>query len=652
MKAFLLLFLTFPAFAQLKLPKLFGDHMVLQRQKPVPIWGWAAPNERLTIAFNGQRKPTRADKTGRWRVNLDPMEAGGPYTLTVQSKSSALTLQDVLIGEVWVCSGQSNMEWTVRQANNPEEEMRTATFPMIRHFGVKHTIAVQPQTDVSGEWLVCNPATVGEFTAVGYFFARDLFQKLNVPIGLMHTSWGGTHSETWTSREALESDPDLRPKVANIPADIDAATRAQKEKLLQAINQKQGGNLLTPAEARASIRPGYDATTWPTMKLPQPWENDLPNLNGVAWFQREFDLPASADFNNMTLSLGKVDDIDSTFINGAFVGSRRVWDENRNYLIPTGVLKPGRNVITIRVQDGWGGGGIMGGGELFGLSGQDGTKLSLAGDWRYKIAELFPSSTESDPNTYGTLLYNAMLAPLIPMAMRGVIWYQGESNAGRAYQYRTSFPLMIQDWRNAWNRLEPSAGAFPFLFVQLANFNANNGTSQNGSTWAELREAQTLTLKLPNTGMAVTSDIGDANDIHPRNKQDVGKRLAAEAMRIVYQPTANVPSPGPMLEAVKIEGNRAILTFKNKGSGLMTPDRYGYLKGFEVAGTDQKFHYARAEIQGDSVIVYCPAVANPVAIRYGWADQNGDVNLYNKEGFPAVPFRTDSWKGVTEGVKF
>lgn len=656
----ILLFInTLPTLAEVRIPKLFGDHMVLQRRKPVPLWGWADPGERLKVAFNGQTKQIKAGKDGYWRTTLDPMEAGGPFVLTVQGKTGVLSLQDVLVGEVWICSGQSNMEWTVRQATNAAEEIRTANYPQIRHFGVKHVTSVEPQTDVAGQWLVCNPATVGEFTAVGYFFARDLAQKLNVPIGLMHTSWGGTHSETWTSREAMESDPDLRPAVAKIPADGDAATRKQKEKLLRALAEKQGSSMPSPADVRASRQLDYDASTWPVMKLPQAWEVELPNLNGVAWFRREFELPASADLNNVTLSLGKIDDVDSTFVNGIFVGSKRVWDENRTYLLPGGLLKSGRNVVTVRAEDSWGGGGLVGGDATFGLSGK-GLSVSLTGNWQFRVSEVFPSSVETDPNTYSTLLFNAMVNPLIPMAMQGVIWYQGESNAARAYQYRTSFPLMIQDWRNHWNRLEPSAGPFPFLFVQLASFNADNGTSQKGSTWAELREAQTMTLKLPNTGMAVASDIGDPKDIHPKNKLDVGKRLAAEALRVAYTPrdanakqmdSSNV-SRGPMFDQLKIEGNRAMLTFKNVGSGLMTPDRYGYLKGFEVAGNDQKFYYARAEIQGNTVVIFCPNVANPVAVRYGWADDNSDVNLYNKEGFPAVPFRTDSWKGVTEGVKF
>ncbi len=495
MKILLLLLLALPALAEVQLPKLFGDHMVLQRRKPVPVWGWADPGERLTVSFNGQTKKLKAGNDGRWRTNLDPMEAGGPFVLTVQGKINSAMVQDVLIGEVWICSGQSNMEYVVKNSVNSNDEIQNANYPQIRHFKVQKATAVQPLTDVSGEWQVCSPATVGDFTAVGYFFARDLAQKLNVPIGLMHTSWGGTHSETWTSREAMEADSGLRRAVARIPA--------------------------------------YSDT-----------------LNSI----------------------------------------------------------------------------------------------------------------RNKPNMYGTLLYNAMLNPLIPMAMQGVIWYQGESNAGRAYQYRTSFPLMIQDWRNQWNRQEPSAGAFPFLFVQLANYMASNGTSQKGSTWAELREAQTMTLNLPNTGMAVTSDIGESKDIHPKNKQDVGKRLAAEAMRVVYKaenaqnarPEASLgdASPGPMFDQLKVDGNRALMTFKNGGSGLMTPDKYGYVKGFEVAGSDQKFYYARAEIQGNSVVVYCPEVPNPVAVRYGWADDNGDVNLYNKEGFPAVPFRTDTWKGITEGKRF
>ncbi|WP_332368004.1 sialate O-acetylesterase [Spirosoma telluris] len=307
------------------------------------------------------------------------------------------------------------------------------------------------------------------------------------------------------------------------------------------------------------------------------------------------------------------------------------------------MLKPGRNVIAVRVVDTGGAGGLMGTLAELHLTG-DKLDIPLAAQWKYRIAAIFPSSYKPGPNTYATQLFNAMLNPLIPYAIEGAIWYQGESNAGRAYQYRKTFPLMIQDWRKHWGY------DFPFLFVQLASYNAANGDSRRGSTWGELREAQTMTLQLPNTGMAVTSDIGERSDIHPKNKLDVGKRLAAEAMRIAYQKPG--VSAGPQFDKMTIDGNKVILTYTNVGSGLLTTDKYGYLKGFEVAGADHKFHFAKAEIQGNSVLVHADSVSAPVAVHYGWADDNSEANLYNREGFPAIPFRTDTWKGITEAAKF
>ncbi|MEP7319357.1 MAG: sialate O-acetylesterase, partial [Panacibacter sp.] len=326
------------------------------------------------------------------------------------------------------------------------------------------------------------------------------------------------------------------------------------------------------------------------------------------------------------------------------VGSTNAYNAERKYTIPAGILKEGRNVIAVRVEDTGGGGGVYG--EAGDLKITIENKSSpLAGDWLFKVESLAKANASVGPNDYPTLLFNAMLNPLIPYAIEGAIWYQGESNAGRAYQYRKAFPLMITDWRNHWKQ-----GDFPFYFVQLASFNSANGNSKNGSTWGELREAQTMTLSLPNTGMAVTTDIGTSNDIHPRNKQDVGKRLAAVALHNVYEKN-NVYS-GPMYQSMKVEGNKIILSFTNIGSGLMAKDKYGYLKGFEIAGSDQQFHYAKALIEGHHVIVFSDEVSNPVAVHFGWMDDAGEDNFFNKEGFPASPFRTDKWKGITEANKF
>jgi sialate O-acetylesterase len=339
-----------------------------------------------------------------------------------------------------------------------------------------------------------------------------------------------------------------------------------------------------------------------------------------------------------------IDDIDETFINGVQVGSTKAYNEKRSYAIGADRLKEGENVIAIRVTDTGGGGGVYGDAADMKLT-IGSSMMPLAGDWKYQIENIQSAGSSVGPNAYPTLLYNAMLHPLLNLGIQGAIWYQGESNAGRAYQYRTAFPLMITDWRTHWKQ-----GNFPFLFVQLASFNSANGDSEHGSTWAELREAQTMTLALPHTGMAVTTDIGEAKDIHPRNKQDVGKRLAAIALHDVYG--KNIEFSGPAYEAMKVEGKNIRISFTHVGSGLLAKDKYGYLKGFEIAGADQKFHYAKAWIEGSTVVVSSDQVSNPVAVHFAWADNPEDANLFNKDGFPAVPFRTDTWKGITENGKF
>ncbi len=637
-----LLLLSVTTLAQPVLPSVFGSHMVLQRQKPVPIWGNAAPGEVVTVQLKEAVQTTTATKTGRWQVNLPPMEAGGPFVLTVSSKSGTVSFTDVLIGEVWLCSGQSNMEWPVSAAKNSRADIRTATYPQIRQFSVAHTTAPQPMTNVAGSWAICSPKTVGAFTAVGYYFARDLLTDLNIPIGLLHTSWGGTHVETWTSPQAIGSDAALRPAQERFRNRQLLSPEQKRAAFLALIRQKQG-DLPTPALASTFRQENTNTANWPVMSMPNYIETQLPKFDGIFWARKSIDIPATFTLTGVTLSLGTIDDADSTFVNGQFVGATGTHNAHRTYSLPDNLLRPGPNLIAVRVRDYGGGGGLYGKPDDLALAGSD-WSVPLAGSWAYQVAEP-DSRLVEDPNEGPSLLYNAMLNPLIPYALRGVLWYQGESNAGRAVQYRTSFPLMITDWRNAWK--EP----FPFLFVQLANFDADGGNSQKGSAWAELREAQTMTLALPNTGMAVTADIGNGTDIHPTNKQDVGKRLAAEARRVAYGQPGTL-SVGPVLSQSVVVGPLVELTLRNADTGLMTPNKYGYVVGFEVAGSDQKFHYAKASIQGNKVLISSELVPVPVAVRYGWADDNGEVNLYNRAGFPATPFRTDRWKTVTEGKTF
>jgi sialate O-acetylesterase len=479
------LLLSAPAalLADVQLPAVISDHMLLQRDTPVRIWGKAEPGEAVSVAFRGQTVRTQADPLGRWFVFFTPSSAGGPFELTVQGNNT-IVVRDVLVGEVWIASGQSNMGFTVRQSDSAQQEIAAASFPNIRLFKVALKVAHYPQDDVKGEWAQCAPESVPAFSAVGYFFARHLHQKLNIPVGVIQTAWGGTPAEAWTSVTALAADPAL----LSVFSDWGKVTEDYADQIAR-----------------------YNLQLKRSEKPRQP--NDPANHQ-------------------------------------------------------------------------WMPGG----------------------------------------------LYNAMIAPLTPYAIRGAIWYQGENNAGkkRSYVYRRLFPAMIQDWRNAWG-----LGDFPFLFVQLANFGKNVPTSQ----WPELREAQAMTLQLANTGMAVTIDIGNPSDIHPTNKQDVGMRLGLAARSVAYG--EKLIYSGPLYRSAVREGDYLRLWFDHAGGGLKA--KGGYLKGFEIAGRDGKFVAAQARIDGASVVVSSPDVREPASARYAWAE-SPECNLYNNEGLPASPFRTYAWE--------
>ncbi|MBS1600096.1 MAG: beta galactosidase jelly roll domain-containing protein [Bacteroidetes bacterium] len=646
---FFLLFSFYLSFADVQLPKIFGDNMVLQRDQSVPIWGWAEAGEKITVQFNQQKKEAKADKNGKWMVKLDAEPAGGPFQLIVSGKNT-ISFSNVLIGEVWICSGQSNMEFQVRSAMNAAKEIQSADYPQIRQIKIPNTVSSTPKNDISsGQWDLCSPNTVSNFTAVGYFFARELYNKLHVPIGLINTSWGGTMVETWTSRGAFEKSDEFKSMIASMPnLDLDALSKQNEKQMLDKLKTLQGGSFGDAVNTEEWKDINFDDSKWPKMKLPGLWEYQglgLENLDGVVWFRKTVNVSDGNAGKPAKLDLGKIDDSDDTYVNGTKVGStKNQYDANRHYEIPAGVLKAGKNIISVRVEDTGGGGGINGQPEDLQLTVGD-KVYSLAGEWVFRVESIIKGSMSVGPNSYPTLLFNAMINPLVPYAIRGALWYQGEANAGRAYEYRQSFPLMINDWRQQWGQ-----GNFPFYFVQLASWNANNGDSEHGSTWAELREAQTRTLSLPNTGMSVTTDIGESNDIHPKNKQDVGKRLAAIALNNVYGQTMEYS--GPVYQSMKTESGKIILSFTHVGSGLMIKDKYGYIRGFEIAGKDQHFYYAKAYADGNRVVVYSDLVPEPVEVRFAWADDPNDANLFNNEGFPAVPFRTDQWKGITEGVKY
>lgn len=635
------------SFAQLKLARLFSDHVVLQRQKPIPVWGWANPNEKVNITLAGQTKTVLSDAGGKWLVKFSPLEAGGPYKIAVTAKSGSLSVNDVLIGEVWLCSGQSNMEWMVSQANNFQTEKKNADFPQIRHFKVEHEVTINEQTDLkNGEWKIASAETVGEFTAIGFFFARELYQKLNIPVGILHSSWGGSQVEGWISKEGMLSDPELKSYVQNFPKNWNEADAYHDKKLRK---QLLGNGEINPdvQDEKKYLEEGYDFSKWQNGGSPLgQWDwKGIWAFRGKGYMARSVEIPSEFVNLQSVLSLAENDSFNEIYINGKLV-SAGIIKGVRKITIPANTWKEGKNQLVVKfgslISLPWYGLGLQGSAEDLNVS--LGTqKISLSGDWK-----LMPSFAEKheyvhSSNNIGTTIYNAMIAPLLPFSIRGTLWYQGEANAGRAFQYRSSFPLLINDWRKKWD------DNFSFYFVQLSSFGANQNSNQ-GSNWAELREAQTMTLALPNTGMAVTTDVGNPADIHPTNKQDVARRLAVQALKQNYG--QNIEYSSPMFDSAKFEDGKAEISFRFTAKGLLAKDKYNYLKGFEIAGEDKVFYYAKAEIVNNKVIVSSPKVPKPAAVRYGWADAPEEANLFNSEGFPASPFRTDSWTGITVSSKF
>ncbi len=630
---FILLF-SFAANANVSVSKIFSNNMVIQRDREIKIWGWASPGESVTVSFNGKSGKAKTSKNGKWLVKIPAMTAGGPYVMKVSGKNS-VELNNILIGDVWVCSGQSNMEWIIRNTNDAVKEIAESNYPKLRLFTVTKAMSYTPKEDLEGgTWLECNPKNVEEFSAVAYFFGRKLLKELDVPIGLINTSWGGTNIETWTSWDVMGQ---IEPyKSADISKqEINIADQQKKKDLYLAAMKSDKG------VTEKWFDPNTKVSGWKNIAVPADWgQTEIGNADGIVWYKKEVELPAGFS-GTATLSLGPIDDMDVTYVNGQQVGSISDYSKERVYEIGNGILHAGKNIIVVKVRDDQGGGGIYGEKEKLFLSTGE-KKYALAGAWEYKASVLTSEYgvLNVGPNSFPSLLYNAMAAPITNFGIKGAIWYQGESNANMAYRYRTYFPNLIKDWRAKWGY------EFPFLWVQLANFMAPVAEPSE-SAWAELREAQSMTLSLPKTGEAVIIDIGEEKDIHPRNKQDVGLRLALNALKVAYG--KEIVYTGSTYESMKVEGNKIILTLANRGSGLVAKDKYGYVKGFAIAGSDHKFVWSHAIIVGDQVIVSSEQVSNPVAVRYAWGDNPDDANLYNQEGLPASPFRTDTWKGITEG---
>lgn len=622
--------------AQLRLPRLVSDGMVLQQGKPVNIWGWATPGEKVSVLFNGKTYGATTSANNKWKIVLPAMKAGGPYDMTITA-GNTITLHDILVGEVWVCSGQSNMDIPMERVKDKYPDTVThANNPDIRQFTVSTLYNFQsPQEDFpNGAWEKTTPQSVLHFTAVGYFFALNLYARYHVPIGLIKAPVGGSPAEAWLSEDALQAFPHYlamanrwkdSSNLNQVRRGENAAINSWYERLWRDDKGMQ--------EDKKWYDTSYDASAWPAMqRLPGFWdEKGLPRMNGVVWFRKEIVVPPALAGQPALLRLGNVIDRDSVYVNGVFAGTTGYQYPPRKYALAAGLLKPGKNILVIKVINSAGRGGFYEG-KPYELK-IGGQTIDLKNDWQYKIgvsSAPAPGSTTFQYQPEG--LFNGMIAPILPYTIKGVLWYQGESNASKAAEYKQLFPAVIRNWRQQWNQ-----GDFPFLFVQLANY-MQTRQQPSESQWAELREAQLKTLSVPQTAMAVASDIGEWNDIHPLNKGEVGRRLALAAEKLAYGDDKIVYS-GPLYQSMKVSGNKIILSFTHTGSGLMA--KGGPLKYFAVAGADKKFAWATAVIKNNTVEVWNDSIPHPVAVRYAWADNPEGANLYNKEGLPASSFRTD-----------
>lgn len=616
------------------LSPLFTDNAVLQRNSPLPIWGWTTPGAGVTVALGSATASTQGDAHGKWLLKLPPQRVGGPHTMTVTEKATGnrVTVANILFGDVWICSGQSNMEWTVALARDGKSEIAAAEFPEIRLLAIPNATAIVPQDTFAAKWQVCSPKTVAEFSAVGYFFGRKVHREAGAPIGLIDSSFGGTNAEAWLSAEALATMPDFQDRVDAIRAQADGTDRYDERMAAWWTENdpgtKSGWNLPTTSDA--------DWKPWNLPRLFDYPDGPYPQFDGIVWFRREVDVPANWVGKDLNLGLGTIDDRGTIFWNGEPVAHSNVHNVARVHQVPGRMVKAGRNLIAVRVFDGGGGGGLGGLVSDMKLSAAGEPPLTLSGPWRCLASSPLaglpkPPQQFRGYHTTVTGLYNGMIAPLTPAAIKGVIWYQGENNNGRGAQYQVLLPKLIADWRSRF-----SAGDFPFYITQLANFEAHDELPRD-SGWTQIQEAQRIiSERVPNSGLAVINDLGDADDIHPTNKQDVGLRLALLALAKDYG--KQIAWSGPVLKSYEVQGSSILIRFAHTEGGLVLrgdPNRV-----FAIAGDDQKFVWATPVIRGDSVSISSPEVAKPTAARFAWSN-NPRATLINGAGLSASLFRTD-----------
>ncbi|HEX6765668.1 MAG TPA: hypothetical protein VF103_09330, partial [Polyangiaceae bacterium] len=611
-----------------------------------PIWGWDRPGQTVTVAIDGKTQSVQAGPDGRWEAKLPAFPAGGPHAITVTG-SETKKFDDVLFGEVWLASGQSNMEFDLARASDAATVIPASRRAELRMFTVKKRTAGAPVTDVEGSWELSSPDSAPHFSAVAYFFGEKLQTTLGVPVGLIHSSWGGTPAEAWTSRTALASRPETKPLAdrysAQTTPESEAEFQRKKAEWHDRVYCKDPGNkglALHYAELE------FDDSMWKELEAPGLWQDQGLAINGAVWFRHAFDVKKGDQKADFELELGPIDDFDETYVNGQKVGAMGPdnpdsWRTPRHYKIPSALLKPGRNVVAVRVFDWFGGGGFHGAPMRVYPSGRPEAAQSLAGRWRYLVEwsvpypkellgqEPQPPAGPSNQNSPG-VLFDGMIAPLVPYGLRGAIWYQGESNVGRGLEYQSLLPTLIADWRARFR------SDLAFDIVQIANFMARSPLPTE-SAWAELRDAQTkVAATVPGAGLAVIIDIGDAGDIHPKNKRDVGQRLALVALAKTYG--KSLEYAGPTLEHARLGPGRVVVEFSHADGLKVTSGKKPV--GFALAGADKKFVWADAKLDGKTVVLTSKDVKEPHFVRYAWAD-NPEVNLVNGANLPATPFSAE-----------
>ncbi len=620
---FFLLMCSSLGFAQTKVSDLFSDNMVVQREQPIKVWGWSDDGTSISVQFAGN-SATTTTQNGKWEVSLPALDAGGPYSMTIQAET-AITIDNILVGDVWVAGGQSNMEWILKNTDNAAAEIAAANYPQIRFFKIPPTVShVEFEQVPGGAWREANPLNAIVYSAVGWYFAKNNHLEKGVPVGIIDSNNGGSPAEAWMSLDAVATVPSYAADVANVvDPEKDWGAILEQNELNDVLRFEIAADVDAAIATEAHLI-DFDDSDWQCVEIP-----NVDYIVDVVWLRKSILLNGTEQ--TIKLNVGKMETRGQIFFNEEPIYNKTTTGVDI-LTIPAELIKKGKNVISCRVVNPYGGRAYFG--DLGNMYIEiDGNEITLEGEWKYSntLEGEIPQVT-----TYRhipSFLYNSMIKPITNFNVRGVLWYQGESNAFRSDEYQQLFATLIQDWRNGWQNQN-----MPFLYVQLPNYQSRE-TEPSDHNWARIREAQTQTLVLANTGMATTIDIGDANDIHPRNKKDVGNRLWLNAKEVSFEEA--IVASGPMYTNHEIINNTVTISYEHLGSGLQTNDGAAPF-GFAVAGDDQVFYWATAEIQNDQIIVSAPEVSAPVAVRYAWA-VNPETNLYNVEGLPAVPFRTDDW---------